>query len=692
MSGIRGMKVFVYGLLLASSPLAITAATAQSDSSIFSGTNWLDTIIVTGTKTEHKVIDEMSGSSVVTQDEMETIIQPNDINDILRHIPGVEVMMSGEGAESSINIRGMQDYGRVNVMIDGARQNWAMQGHYAQGAFFLDPEILKSVDVTRGPVATIYGSGAIGGVVNFVTKDASDMLLPGQTMGATFKGSFHSIDQTKLLSGSAYASMGGFDILASIVYRDRENYTDGGGVEHLQTDSTAKNALFKGSYSFGDGQKITASALLNRTDFIDGKDYTPIFGPFFGDTRRINEVEADTYKLVYDYSPSNKKWIDLHASGYITNTDKLQTFMGNSTFYGTSGGDSREINIETKGYDIFNTSRFETGNFGHALTYGTDGVMDEKRTIDPVGTGVAGHTPSGDRDVFGGFIQDEISYGGWLDLTFAARYDTYEMSSSTTTGVKTTNSGDYLSPKATLGITPKKGIQFFATYAEAFRAPSITEALMGGSHGGSFTYIPNPDLEAETARNWEGGVNLKFDNLLLSDDTFRAKAVYFHNDVDDYIGQVSVGPNRQYQNISQVRMTGFELEANYDAEWMFASATYSRIRGDNRATNEPLLTIAPDKYTGMIGFRIKDGANRKITFGGRVIVIADQKRVPSGSDEGEGYTLVNLFSDFEVTERLKISIGVDNLFDKEYTPYLDMDIGNRAGRGRNVKLTTRVKF
>src|SRR5690606_40939425 len=66
------------------------------------------------------------------------------------------------------------------VLVEGARQNFQRSGHGANGAFYLEPEMLKSVDVTRGPTSTIYGSGAIGGVVAFELLDADDILMPGE--------------------------------------------------------------------------------------------------------------------------------------------------------------------------------------------------------------------------------------------------------------------------------------------------------------------------------------------------------------------------------------------------------------------------------------------------------------------------------------------------------------------------------
>ena len=88
-------------------------------------------------------------------------------------MPGVTTQENQNDPGQAINIRGLQDFGRVNVLVDGARQNFQSTGHGANGVFYLDPELIGGVDITRGPVSTIYGSGAIGGVVAFRTRSAS---------------------------------------------------------------------------------------------------------------------------------------------------------------------------------------------------------------------------------------------------------------------------------------------------------------------------------------------------------------------------------------------------------------------------------------------------------------------------------------------------------------------------------------
>ena len=148
----------------------------------------LDTITVAASKTEERAIDALAPVSVVTLEQIQGL-QPNRLSDILYQIPGVSVQERGDDPSTVINIRGLQDFGRVAVVVDGARQNYQRTGHNANGSFFLDPELVGSVDVVRGPTANIYGSGAIGGVVSFRTKDINDVVRPGERWGVDMTGS-----------------------------------------------------------------------------------------------------------------------------------------------------------------------------------------------------------------------------------------------------------------------------------------------------------------------------------------------------------------------------------------------------------------------------------------------------------------------------------------------------------------------
>ena len=105
----------------------------------------LDTITVAASKTEEKAIDALAPVSVVTLEQIQGL-QPNRLSDIFYNIPGVTFQERGDDPSTVINIRGLQDFGRVAVVVDGARQNYQRTGHNANGAFFLDPELIGGSD------------------------------------------------------------------------------------------------------------------------------------------------------------------------------------------------------------------------------------------------------------------------------------------------------------------------------------------------------------------------------------------------------------------------------------------------------------------------------------------------------------------------------------------------------------------
>ena len=146
----------------------------------------LDTITVAASKTEERAIDALAPVSVVTLEQIQGR-QASTLGGLLYNIPGVWVQDRGDEPSTSINIRGLQDFGRVAVVVDGARQNYQRTGHFANGSFFLNPELVGGIDIVRGPTANIYGSGAIGGVASFRTKDIEDVVRPGERWGVDVK-------------------------------------------------------------------------------------------------------------------------------------------------------------------------------------------------------------------------------------------------------------------------------------------------------------------------------------------------------------------------------------------------------------------------------------------------------------------------------------------------------------------------
>jgi hemoglobin/transferrin/lactoferrin receptor protein len=198
----------------------------------------LDTITVAASKTEEKAIDALAPVSVVTLEQIQGL-QPNAVGHLLQRPRRRRSRNAATIPRPSSTFAACRTFGRVAVVVDGARQNYQRTGHNANGSFFLDPELVGGVDVVRGPTANIYGSGAIGGVVSFRTKDIQDVVRPGERWGVDMTGSTAPTRTAARLGVRRRARQPDVDMFGGAVYRRQGNYKDGNGTEigkHGQRD------------------------------------------------------------------------------------------------------------------------------------------------------------------------------------------------------------------------------------------------------------------------------------------------------------------------------------------------------------------------------------------------------------------------------------------------------------------------
>jgi hemoglobin/transferrin/lactoferrin receptor protein len=357
-------------------------------------------------------------------------------------------------------------------------------------------------------------------------------------------------------------------------------------------------------------------------------------------------------------------------------------------------GDRRNFTINTVGYDWNNTTRFDTGPIRHALTYGTDGFQDE---VENRGFGTV-FTPSGERIVSGGFGQLKSNFANLVESIGALRYDRYALQ-----GGGYQSNGNRVSPKLTVGLIAIRGFTPYATYAEGYRAPAVTETLIAGVHPASpqFTFLPNPGLKPEVGKTKEIGINFKYDDVIRPGDAFRAKFNVYRNDVENYIDLKFLGPFQgsggqvclnfvvffceQYQNIPAARIEGIEFDSTYDAGTWFAGLAASTQRGRNLTQNLPLATIPPAQVTTTLGARFLD---RKLTVAVRWQAVAAKNpadippgpEAPAGATAGPpyayfptwSYNLVNAYVGYQVNPDILASLSVENLLNKQYSRYLDV--------------------
>ncbi|WP_448029840.1 TonB-dependent hemoglobin/transferrin/lactoferrin family receptor [Bradyrhizobium liaoningense] len=665
----------------------------------------LDTITVAATKTPERAIDALAPVSSISLDKIQGL-QPNRLSDIFYAIPGVSFQERGDDPATVINIRGLQDFGRVAVVVDGARQNYQRTGHNANGSFFLDPELIGGVDVVRGPTANIYGSGAIGGLVSFRTKDINDVLRPGERWGVDLTGSYGSNNNRGL--GSVFGGVRAtpdVDIFGGAVYRTQGNYKDGNGTEIGNTGNQVEAGLMKLTVRPALGHEVKFGAVFQDYQYDIGQfNRGPVATAaqralYQGSSIYASDAKNYTGTITWNYSLPSDNLFDWHMSIYGNRVDNDQT---KTYHYSTSGGaycgtgnfgnnisgcvgDKRGYVLDTYGIDVNNTTRFNVGDWRNAVTWGIDAFQDDVITTDSRGNSNV-TTPSGIRTVSGGFLQLKQNYSTWFEAVSAIRYDRYDLDSG-----RTSAGGDRFSPKITLGVTPVPGFQPYVSYAEGYRAPSITETVISGAHAtgggpaffvcpngtvGLFCFLPNPSLRPEVGKNKEVGINLKYDSIFSANDSFRGKINLFRNDVSDYIDLVASTPvptgfgsfsqYYQYQNIANARIEGFEAETMYDAGNWFIGVAGHYIQGKNVATNIGLATITPRKVVTAGGVRLLD---RTLILTAQWASFGPNNDVPAGYLPATGYELVNLYLTYNATRDIVFTASIDNLLNQYYRPY-----------------------
>lgn len=667
----------------------------------------LDTITVAASKTEERAIDALAPVSSVSMEQIQGL-QPNRLSDIFYNVPGVSFQERGDEPATVINIRGLQDFGRVAVVVDGARQNYQRSGHNANGSFFLDPELVGGVDVVRGPTANIYGSGAIGGLVSFRTKDINDVVRPGERWGVDLTGSGGTNNARGL--GSIFGGVRAdpnVDVFGGAVYRTQGNYKDGNGTEIGNTGNELAAGLMKLTVRPADGHEVKIGGVFQDYQYSIGQQNrgpTTTLAPLAaiaGSSVYASDAKNYLGTITYKYSKPDDNWFDWNATVYgnRVENDQVKTYNNRITSGGgvcslanpgnnISGcvGDRRGYVLDTLGVDVNNTTRFNVGDWRNAVTYGVDAFRDDVVTSDSRGNSNI-TTPSGVRTVSGGFIQLKQNYSTWFEAISAIRYDRYDLDSRTVS-----TGGDRFSPKITLGVTPVAGFTPYVSYAEGYRAPSITETLISGGHAtgggpplfvcpdgtaGLFCFLPNASLRPEVGKNKEIGLNLKYNDIFMSGDSFRGKFNVFRNDVEGYIDLVASAPTPvppfgsfsqffQYQNIAHARIEGVEAETMYDAGLWYVGVAGHLIRGKNVATNIGLATITPRKITTTGGVRLLD---RRLILAAQWSSFGANNDVPAGYVPSTGYELVNLYATWHATKDIMFTASIDNLLNQYYRPY-----------------------
>ena len=659
----------------------IGAAQAQT---IVSGQNIIETNPITVTATTNPLTAfEYPGSvTVIGEDEIETKI-PSTVDDIVKGTPNVTFAGGPRRTGEVPIIRGFtgQD---VIVLLDGTRQNF-ISGH--DGRFYLDPSLIDQVEIVRGASSALYGSGGLGGVMEFRTKDAADYLLPGQTYGANvfmgYQSGNHEINPGITLFANP---IDGLDILGSFVYRDSGDIRLGGGDE-LDSDDDIISGLFKTSYQFGP----------SNVEFEWTRYSGTVTEPNNGQSEESTSNElvdkdpmAETFKLGYEFSDPDNDWVDLNAQIYYTRyrvDEQRLTVNDNGPI-----GEMLTRDLDTYGLRIDNRSRFAIGEETNViLTYGAEAYRDVQNGESA--TGDREGVPDAQSTFFGFFAQAEISTpadalglpGSFLIIP-GIRYDNYSSSSD----IADDNNDQHVSPKLGVSYLPTDWMMAYVSYADAFSAPNMNDLYATGLHfdmGFAQNYfIPNPNLKPQTTQTFEAGLGFEFENIFWLDDSFTAKGGYFRTWAQDLISFDVIQPlppgcfmspagcngTTQVSNVANAVLDGIEATMAYENEYFLFEVSYGHVNGVDADTGERIGSLQPDQLTLNLAGKLPQ---IDAVVGWRLIGAADFADLESTTDTDESrdaYTVMDVYAiwqpdDIEILNGLSVAVGIDNVTDEEYT-------------------------
>ncbi|KVX02357.1 TonB-dependent hemoglobin/transferrin/lactoferrin family receptor [Shewanella frigidimarina] len=649
-----------------------------------------DEVLVTATRINEKSSDTSRSVIVVTEEKMQES-QPASVADALKNEANVTVTNGPRASSQGVEIRGLSGQ-RVLQTIDGARQN-TNSGH--RGTFFMDPELLSSIEVVRGPASSLWGSGAIGGVVAQNTKSAQDFLEQDDTFGGYVKQGFETNGDKIKTSATVYGLANQIDWLLSGSYHDSNNINIGNDQALENSASESSSGLAKLGWEPDDDQRLQFSARFSDTDELVPSNPSTNVGSSVPLVQRNTKDKNVT--LDYHLNPADSALLNLNATLYWNDTDYDEDRITKNQI------DSTEF--ETLGFSLNNSSTFANT----MLTYGIDGYKDSINTVRD-DSGQVGERPDdidGETTVWGAFTKADVALTDSLALDAAVRYDTYQNDSNT---LDLSSDDNAFTPSIGLVWKTMPWLTLSARYDEAFRAPSIEEMYSTGSHycipsipgflpnGLCNTFEINPDLKAEKAQNKEVKADLRFTDL-AGDDELALSLSVFRNDVDDFIEQSVSNPlygipgldqTTSWNNVDEAKLTGFELTMRYRYQQTRLIFNYGQTEGKDDTTDEYLSGIPAKKFGIDLSQVIMDG---DMKLGTRFTYVANQDQLPTDNlNQYDSYKLWDVYAAWEPAmgtfEGVRVDFAIENIGDEEYRQAWQ----TLYSQGRNFKLSARYSF
>ena len=640
-------------------------------------------VVVTATRYEVDSFSTPTPISVISEADLARR-NPEKIVDVLKQEAGIEVF--GEGPFRGLPvIRGLSS-NRVLILVDGQRLNNSRESTEFAGIQpgLVDLSQVERIEVLRGPASVLYGSDAIGGVINIITKKAA-------------------------FSGQGFALGGAVNVGYGTAAEDKRGGFELSGAGERLTFRLSGSAADVGNYSSAKGEvpnsgmerrDLAAGMRLLLTDrsflradvqIVQTRDVGfPGYDPATSGVD-ISFPKFDREKLAVGYDISDWAGLsDLTLNAYyqaVAKESKRNLAFGPFFFlnnYTTSDIDSFGFNAQ---------GRKSAGI--HRLTFGLDAYQDrlhdETLAESPFGANTEVAVPDSRQRGIGLYLQDELKVTDRLQLSVGVRGDNYTFVSFDDSDYSgepfdVDQSAFSGSLAARYQLTSSVSLNFLV--GRGFRAPNIQERSFAGlASTGDTLILQNPDLSSETSLNVEAGFKVRYAR-------YAGSLTLYQNRINNLIGLVFLGEDpvshlelARFENIDEALLEGveFELEAFLSDAWTaFGNVTYTR--GTDQANDQPLSFVPPVK--GVLGIRFQQP---RWWSEASMRAVDNQDRVPTLPEPGTpspGFTVFDLRAGVDISSAVGVIAAVENFTDKPYRE----PFNNRLEPGRNFRLSLSYKF
>jgi len=703
----------------------------------------IEPVVVTADRNAQTLDKAAPNVSVIGRKTLNQASAQN-LDDIVMYEFGVSVPSdNNRRGHAGINIRGI-DGNRILMMVDGVRIPESYAGGGSNGAIsgrdMVESDTLKQVDIVKGPYSALYGSDALGGVVNMVTLSPSDFVDAGKRGYFGLKHSYRGRDRSHGVTATVAGFHENAEGLLMLTRRQGHETENMGSDTSYSTARTATNPQKNNAYNIlakGNigNERHRLETLYeqyyraNDTVLANGLG-SQSRGPVTIATSESNardRIRRQRIEAGYRYTGEGR----LKEANLTAYQQKLRTEddavdasitrmgtrqLGNSTRYSDYGFNQTIRGLNGRSVWEFDGAVKQTVVAGAEYKHTETARPRDSLTVDNLTGAVskvyAGSTypnktfPDSKRKTFSVYAQDSLTFGNGIVLTPALRYEKDKLNTSTDqaylnanpSGTATRFSDSAFTPSLRLSVPMGEQFTSFATYSQGFRTPpfdSATMAFANTTYG--YAVIPNANLKSERSNSFELG--MKFKN-----ERTRAQVTAFYNRYRNFIDRTEVGTasiggrpiiQYQYQNLDHVKTYGAEASAAYKflPGWQ-VSGSIAWMRGKQQ-DGTPLDSAYP--LNGVLGV---DYAQEK--WGGDTKLRWSKKHSRVSSDsifQAPGYGVWDVGAWYKPSKNVEIGANIYNIGNKKYWQHADVAGMSRSSvmdlyteTGRNFAATVQLKF